>query len=285
MDFSSFPDSGRHYAGSERKLGIVMDDGPYMVKFQSRDAFGMRFNHVSEHLGSSIFRLAGMEAQETILGTYGDRQVVVCRDFNVEGSQFVPFNDVGESTLEEDRDAYQYEYADIMRMLEDNGKLTDVPGTIAAFWRMYVVDALIGNFDRHGANWGFLKEGNRYRLAPVFDNGSCLFPRLRDDGALREVMDSEREMLRRVYEFPTSQVRLGGRKSSYYDVISSGAFPECAEALAYVLERLDMGEVFALVDALPRVSEARREFYRRMLDARYRLILLGEAPRPRGRSA
>lgn len=202
--------------------------------------------------------------------------MVACRDFIPEGTQFVPFNDVGESTLEEDRETYQYSYDDIMRMLRDNRKLTAVDETVEMFWRMYVVDALLGNFDRHGANWGFLKQEGAYRIAPVFDNGSCLFPGLVDDEALNEVMRSEDEMLRRVFEFPTSQIRLSGRKSSYYEVIASRSFPECNEARDYVLSRLDMDCVQDLVGTLDGITETRREFYRRILDLRYRLILCGE---------
>lgn len=277
MDFSQYPDGGRYYAGSERKKSIVMPDGSfYMIKFQKATAFGKRYNHVSEHLGSRIFELAGLPAQETYLGVCNGEPVVACRDFLTEDVQFVPFNDVGESTLEEDREAYQYNYDDIMCMLRDNHKLTQVDETIDVFWRMYVVDALIGNFDRHGANWGFLKESGRYRLAPIFDNGSCLFPALADDAAIEEVMASEEEMLRRVYEFPTSQIRLRGRKSSYYDVIASRDFPECNEALSYVLERLSMEKVMALIEGIGGISPRRREFYRRILDLRYRLILRGE---------
>lgn len=33
---------------------------------------------------------------------------------------------------------------------------------------MYLIDALIGNFNRHGANLGFI-ENNRHRLAPIYD--------------------------------------------------------------------------------------------------------------------
>lgn len=280
MDFSHYPEGGRYYAGSERKKSIVMSDGSfYMVKFQKATAFGKRFNHVSEHLGSRIFECAGLPAQETYLGTCDGEPVVACRDFIPQDGQFVPFNDVGESTLEEDRETYQYSYDDIMRMLRDNRKLTAVNETIEVFWRMYVVDALLGNFDRHGANWGFLKQKGAYRIAPVFDNGSCLFPGLVDDGALDEVLGSEDEMLRRVYEFPTSQIRLFGRKSSYYEVIASRSFPECNDALDYVLSQLDMERVQGLVEELDGVTEKRREFYWRILDLRYRLILRGEQGR------
>ena len=67
---------------------------------------------------------AGMEEQKTLLGTCDGCNVVVMKDFIGEDEIFVPFNDVGESTLEQDRRLYQYSYDDIMRMLSDNVKLT-----------------------------------------------------------------------------------------------------------------------------------------------------------------
>lgn len=274
MDFSNYDLSDRYYAGSERKLGVVTPDGSYyMLKFPKVTAFGPSMSHVSEYLGSRIFAEAGLPAQRVYLGTYKGEQVVACRDFNVDGCQFVPFNDVGESTLEEDRDSYQYEYADIMRMLADNVKLTDVEETVSVFWEMYVIDALLGNFDRHGANWGFLKRGGAYSIAPVFDNGSCLFPRLAEED-LEGVLASEEEMLKRVYGFPTSQIRLDGRKSSYYEVITSCRFPECNKAVRALARRLDMEKVMAIVDGVKFASETRRRFYREMLALRWERIVL-----------
>lgn len=35
------------------------------------------------------------------------------------------FNDVGESSLDQDKETYQYDYDDIVLMLEENAKLTD----------------------------------------------------------------------------------------------------------------------------------------------------------------
>ena len=274
LDFSGYELSGRYYAGSERKVGIRTPDGTcYMLKFRKATEFGRRFNHVSEYLGSHIFSLAGMSSQDAYLGTYQGEPVVACRDFNTPTTQFVPFNEVGESTLEEDKKSYQYEYADIMRMLRDNSKLTNVNETISAFWRMYVIDALLGNFDRHGANWGFLKSDSGYSLAPVFDNGSCLFPSLVEDAEIGRVLGSQDEMLRRVYRFPTSQVKLGGRKSSYDEVIGSLEFSECNAALQEVIQALDMGAAHDLVSEVPFTSSVHKDFYHRILDLRYRLKL------------
>lgn len=273
MDFSNWPVNDRYYSGSEKKLGITIRDNHYILKFQKQTAFGMRFNHISEYIGSHIFELLGVKAQETCLGTYKGEQVVACKDFIVPGEQFVPFNDVGESTLDQDKERYQYEYEDIMQMLRDNTKLTRVEETISTFWEMFIVDALIGNFDRHGANWGFIKKNNAYSLAPVFDNGSCLYPNLTDEDEMRRIITSEEETDQRVFTFPTSQIKLNGKKSSYYDIIHSMAFPECNQALRSVFRRIDMAEIFALIHETPLITDTHKAFYRHMLQARYEKII------------
>lgn len=81
-------------------------------------------------------------------------------------------------------------------MLQENTKLTNVEQICERFWDMYVIDAWIGNFDRHGANWGFLKKNNQYRIAPVYDNGSSLFPKLNTDEKIQRIMESKAEALR-----------------------------------------------------------------------------------------
>ena len=273
MDFSRCKLSGKYYGGSEKKLGIVLDGAEYMLKFRKETAFGIRNNHFSEYIGSHIFAALGFRAQETYLGTYRDSQVVACRDFNVGGVQFVPFNDVGESTLDQDKESYQYEYEDIMWMLMDNFKLTNVKETVEMFWRIFIVDALLGNFDRHGGNWGFLKKDNQYSLAPVFDNGACLFPNMTDEEEMLRVIHSEEETDKRIFNFPTSQIRLYGRKSSYYEVIRSLEFAECSRSLAYVYRQIDMDKLETIIDETPMLSEVQRLFYKHMLRARYKKII------------
>ena len=165
LDFSKYEVTNTFFGGSEKKIAINFDGFEYMIKFQKQTNFGeRRLNHISEYIGSHIFELLGFEVQETYLGTYKGEQVVACKNFVIEGNQFVPFNDVGESSLEQDKEIYQYSYQDIMQMLRDNVKLTNVEETINMFWDIYVVDALIGNFDRHGSNWGFLKKNNKYDI-------------------------------------------------------------------------------------------------------------------------
>ena len=273
LDFSKYPLSDKFYGGSEKKIGIVMNGNNYMVKFQKKTAFGARNNHISEYLGSHVFSMLGFPAQETYLGTYQGEQVVACKDFNKLGEQFVPFNDVGESTLDQDKEAYQYDYEDIMQMLRDNSKLTNVEETISMFWEIYIVDALLGNFDRHGSNWGFIKKDNAYSLAPVFDNGSSLFPNLVDEDEMQRIMESQEETDKRIFTFPTSQIKLNRKKSSYYEVIHSLQFPECNAALKVIHERIVLEKLDELVNDTPLITDIQKAFYKHMLKARYEKII------------
>ena len=187
---------------------------------------------------------------------------------------FVPFNGVGDSSLEQDKEKYQYSYEDIIEMLNDNVKLTDVEQTIELFWDMFIVDALIANFDRHGSNWGFIKKDNKYRLSPVFDNGSSLFPQLNTDEKIESVLNDQTEIEQRIYKFPTSQVKYRGKKSSYYEIISSLAFEECNNALVRITERVDLNKINKLIDTIEGISDVRREFYKTILKERFEKILL-----------
>ena len=273
-DYSRCQDGDRYYSGAERKKSILINEKPYLIKFQKNSREGLRFNHVSEYLGSHIFTLLGIETQETFLGTYKGENVVVIQDFLEEDEVFVPFNGVGDSSLEQDKEKYQYSYEDIITMLQENVKLTDVEQTVNLFWDMFVIDAFIANFDRHGSNWGFIKKNNRYRLSPVFDNGSSLFPQLNTDEKIETVLRNQEQIDRRIYKFPTSQVKYKGKKSSYYEIISSLAFEECNHALVRIVERTDFDKINKLIESVENISEQRKKFYKIILQQRYEKILL-----------
>ena len=278
-DFSSAVLEPVFYGGSERKTGVRIGKQRYIMKYRTMSEFGPRFNHVSEHLGSRIFSLLGIESQGTQLGTYRGEEVVLCRNFLGEGEQFVPFNDVGESSLDTDSEHHRYTYGEIVHLIEANRKLTDVADTRERFWDIFVVDALLGNFDRHGGNWGFVKKDNRYRLSPVFDNGSCLFPQMNSEEEMLNIIGSPELTDDRVYRFPTSQIKLDGRKSSYHEVIGSLGFPECNDALRRIVPRIDLGSISELVDGTCFITDIHKQFYKHMIRNRYEKILLSSLER------
>jgi len=272
-DFSKYKVNNKFYGGSEKKIGIEIDGISYMLKFQKKTPFGYRYNIISEYLGSHIYQMLGFDCQDTYLGTFKDEYVVCCKDFITEGIEFVPFNDVGESSLEINKELYQYEYNDIMELLISNSKLTNIESTISLFFEMFVVDAFLGNFDRHGGNWGFLKENNKYKLAPIFDNGSCLYPNMTNEDEMKLIISNEDEIDKRIYNFPTSQIRLNGKKSSYYDVISSLEYDNMNKALLKIFPLIDLEKINKLIDEIYIISNIHKEFYKVMLKNRYEKIL------------
>lgn len=272
-DFSLFDRNNRIYTGSEEKFGITINSEHFLLKFQKKSETGFLNNHISEHLGSTIFNLIGEDAQITSLGVCQGRPVVACKDFNSESEVFTPFNGVGESSLERDKELYQYTYDDISEMLRENVKITNVSEIIRKFWNMYLIDALLGNFDRHGANWGFLKKDNNYRMAPIFDNGSSLFPRRNSDELMREPMMNEEVLNQMTYKYPTSQIRIGRRKTSYFDIINSLEFPDCNEALLRVYPRIRLSQIFKLIEIEDILTDLQKRFYQFIIQQRFEKII------------
>ena len=138
---------------------------------------------------------------------------------------------------------------------------------------MFIVDALNGNFDRHGGNWGFIKKDNKYRIAPVYDNGSSMYPKLNTDEAIKNVLSSEEEIYQRIYKYPTSHIKINGRKSSYYEVINSLKFEECNKALKRIVPKIDFAKIYKLIDSIEGITDIRKEFYKTMYLKRYEKIL------------
>ena len=152
-------------------------------------------------------------------------------------------------------------------------KSTNVLETVDRFWDMFIVDAFNGNFDRHGGNWGFIKKDNKYKIAPVYDNGSSMYPKLNTDEKIQAVLESEEEIDARVFKYPTSHVKIDGRKSSYYEVINSLQFEECNKALLRIVPKINFEEIDKLIDSIECINNLRKQFYKRMYRERYNKIL------------
>ena len=140
---------------------------------------------------------------------------------------------------------------------------------------MFVVDALLGNFDRHNGNWGFLVDTvtQETSIAPIYDCGSCLLPQA-DEKIMMAVLTNENELNARIYQFPTSAVKLNGKKINYHNFITSCEYEECNEAVKRVVPRIDMEQIEALIDNTYELSELQKSFYKRYLNGRYEKILL-----------
>lgn len=63
------------------------------------------------------------------------------------------------------------------------------------------------------------------------------------------------------------------KKISYYELLSSDAFPLCTAALRTVLPRINLKEIGEMIDEIPVLSPLQKEFCKYMLQARKERIL------------
>lgn len=270
IDFTDCRESGVIYTGSEKKLGIVYKGSYYMLKFPKMVNGQATYNCISEYLASHIIELAGLDAHKTLLGTYKGDVVVAAKDF-ITGTDkiLVEFAYSGDSSYDTDRNEHMaYTYEEILYLISRHAKMARPELIEERFWDMFVMDALLANFDRHGYNWGFVTNKTSYELAPIYDNGSSLFPRLQEKD-IDKVLGDKAELDKRTYFFPMSQIQLNGKKSSYYEVIQSHKFLGCDTAINRILPRLDFNSIDMLIDAVPVISPKRKQFYKTIIQYRY----------------
>lgn len=274
LDFSNCQPSNVTYSGSEKKQGIVFGNANWMMKFRKTNIYGEMTNDISEYIGSKIFSILGFDAQEVMLGTYENQKVVLCKDF-LTGKNFTPFADVGESSLEHQKSDFSYSYDDIEKQISMNKKIADKEAALSLFWKTYIVDALIANKDRHGKNWGFIKENNTYFPAPIFDNGDSLFAAFNDSEELEYALQNEEELLDNVYNSPRSVVKNNKGLNDYCSVIKSKEYPRCNAAVLEMspLIEKNMPKILSLFDKVD-LAEIKREYLKRVVTLRFEKIIL-----------
>ena len=270
------------YAGANgSKVSVIWNEKQYMLKFPPLPTKNKEMSYsnscFSEYLGCKIFESVGIPVQETLLGTYtnkGKQKIVVaCRDFTEPGIVLQDFASLKNQIVDSVRNGYGTELSDILFTFDEQNVI-DRTVLAERFWDMFIVDALIGNWDRHNGNWGFLynAQTDMLELAPVYDCGSSLYPQA-DDSIMASILQDKNQMDYRIYEIPTSAIMLNGKKIKYFDFISSLQNAECNAALQRIVPRIDMQKIERIIDETPLLTDLQREFYKTMLRARKKLII------------
>lgn len=282
IDFTDLPVRNKTYAGANgSKISILYQNELYMLKFPATASINKQMSYangcVSEYLGCHIFESIGIPVQKTLLGTYtknGKQKIVVaCKDFTAGGLVLQDFASLKNTIIDSVNNGYGTELSDIVKTLEEQTAID--PHTLTEwFWDMFIVDALIGNWDRHNGNWGFLYNTatDEITLAPVYDCGSCLFPQA-DEKMMQKVLTDPAEREARVFEKPLSGIKVNGQKIQYFQFISSLKNRDCNEALRRILPRIDMEKIDQIVEETPFISDLQRDFYKTMLHERKERIL------------
>lgn len=272
----------KYYGGKNGgKICVKYNGEDYMLKFPGvkENSLEKAYSNscISEYISCKIINSLGYNAQETLLGTYkinnNEKIVVACKDFTKGNKVLKQFAELKNSIVESSQNGYGTEISEVLETIEEQ-KVFDAKELNDYFWDLFIIDALLGNFDRHNGNWGFLinEELEQIELSPIYDCASCLYPQLTDD-MIGDIINNIEEMEARVFVFPNSALKNNDKKINYYNYISSLENDECNKALLRIFPKIHLDIINNIIDNTPYISDIRKEFYKNIIRLRYEKIL------------
>ena len=147
--------------------------------------------HWAEKLAAEIAEMLGIPSADVGLAVFNGTQGSIAKSFMIKDYELVHGNQILSAHVQEyalDKNFQQSDHnlPNIFAALEEVFvEATEQQKAKALFAEYLVLDALVGNTDRHHENWGVLrtrKDDTWYGyLAPSFDHASSLGRELRDD--------------------------------------------------------------------------------------------------------
>ena len=275
-----------YYNGAAKKFSVFYDDKIFMIKCPAKAKMENELNTSYSHNSFSEFischiinalQIPNVTAQHTLLGVYQDKLSVACEDFTTPQKQLVSFDMVHNTNTNSEASGRHPILQDTLETYEITPVLREHPIFLQRFWDTFILDALLGNYDRHSGNWGFLNNPytGEMELAPIFDCGSCLYPALSDE-SLDRILSSREEIDKRLYTFPLSALkdRDSGEKLNYTAFLSYTADKNCLASLQKITECFSMNAIESVLNQTPYISDKRRTFYHTMIQERFQNILL-----------
>lgn len=268
--------------GNGIKRCIIYNDKIYMLKvFGTTEKYSN--GAISEYIACHIYNSIGIKTQHTLLGVYVidgiAYQAVACEDFILnERNKILYLKDFASyknKVITSSSNGYGTELNDILESI-NSINIMDSVSINEYFWNMFIVDALLGNFDRHNGNWGFLVDRNtrQVEFAPIYDCGSCLYPALSENEMYEILNNDTEEITKRIYVFPNSAIKINNVKINYYELINSLEYKDCNDALLRIMPKINIDKIISIIDNTPYISEIRKQFYKTMLSERYEKILI-----------
>lgn len=285
INFTNCSKNYKYYSGADRKISITYNNKNYLLKFpnyaKDNKEASYTNNVFSEYIGCHIFNIIGIKAQETILGKYHyedgtEKDVVACLDFNTNDLKLTEFSNFQNSYIEISNSTGKVnnDLNEIIETLNNHPDLYNREEIKEKFWDMFIIDALLGNFDRHSGNWGFLidEKNKKIEFSPIYDCGSCLYPQLLDS-QMKDILNSEEEIDKRIYIFPNSALKVDNTKINYFNFISSLEYDSCNKALIRIFPKINLNKINEFIDNILEISDIRKRFYKKLLEERYNKIL------------
>ena len=194
---------------------------------------------------------------------YHDKEKIVCacEDFTYDTHELYEFENLALSiNLDKKIGTDFLEILEVLKNMSDSEILTK-------FLDMFIIDAFIGNTDRHNGNWGFLynKKDGTMEFAPIYDNGSCLNP-IFEDSEIEKLDNTE---LKNIAYNVYSCLKINNKRIHYFDFIKSRSNKYCNEALLRVFPKINIPKINDFMNSMEGMSDVRKKFYMEVLNFRY----------------
>ena len=283
------------YGGSEKKRTLLFDGKIYMVKFpepprSKKTSVSYIGNQFSEHIGCQLFQALQIPAQNTFLAKYcepvtgKEKIVVACEDFCRDGSRLLEFSKIGHHDTGSDK-TYTTTIEDVYEIIERFDFPVNKFAIKKHFWNMFVVDALLGNPDRHLDNWGLLEDSaGRIEPAPVYDCGSSLSPLSSDE---RKDLLLKDENLMKIEEYNLCSVYRHQGKRIFYHEILKAPLADLHRSILEIVPRIKLAapRIDALIDATEEMTDISKAYMKKSLAMRLNQMLLPALKKAQERQA
>ena len=282
-NLEEYPLTNKGYGGhSGGKLGMLIDNENYLVKFSSNALF--------EYLGSHIYEIIGIETHKTMLGYLNGKIVVACKDFLSNTEEIMDFNAIKNNydpKMDEylNRNSSKFERTidldEVLYLMQNNRFFKEVPELKKRFWQLFIIDAFISNNDRNEANWGLIynKENGNLKVAPVYDNGASFYTKSSDE-KLKDILSNSFKFKQMVYDSCVSVYVQNDKIINPLKYIERTENKDCNETLLELFPAIDMKKIKELFDEVPLMyddvvvfSELQKEVYYKMLLYKYENVL------------
>lgn len=263
-----------NYNGANGKKACILYEGDqYMLKTSgyAKNNPLMTYSNscISEYVCCNIIDKLGYDVQKTLLGKFQGKLVVACKDFRENGKYtFCDFASLKNNIVFSSTSGADTELSEVLSTINEQN-LIEPEQFREFFWDQFVLDAYLGNFDRHNGNWGYLYDNNTglCKPAPIFDCGSCLYPQLAVE-QMENILLDESKVNERVYIFPNSALKFNGKKINYYEFLSTTDNEDCLKSLKKFSERFELKIIKDVLNSTPILSSVHKEFITKILKSR-----------------
>lgn len=242
----------------------------------------------SEKIAAEIAGLLQIPCASVYLAKWRDRRGILTPNFVPKRGQLHHGNELLFGTIvdypkDEQWRVPQHTVEAAMNALARQPCLAPCRSSQASSWQedflgYLLLDALIGNSDRHHENWAIVRHERGQYLAPTYDHASSLGRELTDEKRLARLQTKDKNQTVQAYvERCRSGFYHDGRTVSPLAAFTKGAkhHPLIANVWLERLSQLDFSSVVSVLDKVPEASMSRpsRDFALQVIEIGHKKLL------------